>query len=207
MILRDTFIHLVKAFSVDLQLPEALWQEIENAYSDRQRHYHTLAHLENLLRDLTPVKEQIQDWEAVLFALFYHDIVYKATGKGNEEKSAELARKRLESLSFPPERTARCVAHILATKGHTGSNDPDTDLFTDADLSVLGKDENAYKEYYQQVRKEYAIYPDLLYKPGRKKVLQHFLSMERIFKTPHFFDLYEQQAHKNLQAELRTLKN
>lgn len=207
MILRDTFINLVKSFSGDLQLPETRWQEIENAYSAKQRHYHTLTHLENLLRELAPAKEQIQDWEAVLFALFYHDIVYKATGKDNEEKSAELAQKRLETLFFPPERTARCVAHILATKGHAGSTDPDTDLFTDADLSILGKDENVYQEYYQQVRKEYAIYPDLLYKPGRKKVLQHFLSMERIFKTAHFFDLYEKQAHKNLQAELRTLKN
>lgn len=202
MILRDTFLNLAKSYSSDLQLPEAYWQEIEQAYRAKQRHYHTLKHLENLLLELTAVKNEIQDWEVVLFALFYHDIVYKATGKDNEEKSAELAQKRLETLSFPPERTARCVVHILATKKHTESADPDTNLFTDADLSILGQDENTYNTYGKEVRKEYSIYPDLLYKPGRKRILQHFLNMERIFKTPHFSVLYEQQARTNLQNEL-----
>lgn len=56
-----------------------------------------------------------------------------------------------------------------------------------------------------QVRKEYSIYPDLLYKPGRKKVLQHFLQMERIFKTQVFYDKYETQSRRNLEKELNQL--
>lgn len=183
-----------------------LWNEIQEQYSGKQRHYHNLRHLDNLLQELTAVQELIQDWETVMFALFYHDLVYKATAKDNEEKSAEIAQKRLESLHFPPDKTARCVTHILATKGHAASTDPDTDLFTDADLSILGQAENVYQEYSRQVRNEYAIYPDFLYNPGRIKVLQHFLSMQRIFKTPHFLDLYEEQARRNLEAELRTLR-
>ena len=62
-----------------------------------------------------------------------------------------------------------------------------------------------YDTYCQQVRKEYSIYPDFLYKPGRKKVLEHFLNMERIFKTTYFFDLYEAQARENLRRELSSL--
>jgi predicted metal-dependent HD superfamily phosphohydrolase len=55
------------------------------------------------------------------------------------------------------------------------------------------------------VRREYSIYPDLLYKPGRKKVLQHFLNMEHIFKTIHFYTLYEQNARNNLNREIAEL--
>ena len=53
--------------------------------------------------------------------------------------------------------------------------------------------------------KNIPFYPDLLYKPGRKKVLQHFLSMERIFKTEQFFSRFEDKARKNLLQEFETL--
>jgi len=62
-----------------------------------------------------------------------------------------------------------------------------------------------YQAYTRQIRQEYHIYPDLLYKPGRKKVLQHFLKMPAIYVTPAFRDLYETTARQNIQAELNTL--
>ena len=84
--------------------------------------------------------------------------------------------------------------------------DTDTNLFTDADLAILGTDWNSYKKYYQQIRKEYSIYPDMIYNPGRKKVLHHFLHMERIYKTVWFYNRYEQQAIINLEKELNCYK-
>jgi len=78
-------------------------------------------------------------------------------------------------------------------------------LFTDADLSILGQSWEVYFTYSKHVRKEYGQYPLFLYKKGRKKVLKHFLDMERIFKTDHFFELYEKHARVNLQRELEIL--
>jgi predicted metal-dependent HD superfamily phosphohydrolase len=111
----------------------------------------------------------------------------------------------LTSLSYSSQAVERVVGHILATKSHHKSEDNDTNLFTDADLSVLGAPWEAYQEYYRQIRKEYAIYPDLLYKPGRRKVLQHFLDLPAIFKTAAFHTRYEGQARENLFRELETL--
>lgn len=136
---------------------------------------------------------------------FYHDLIYNASSSGNEEKSAEAAQKRLQQLGVPATKIRNCVDQILATKGHTMSDDTDTNIFTDADLSILGHDSAVYTAYYKNIRKEYSIYPDFMYNPGRKKVLQHFLAMPRIFKTDHFYDTYEAQARINLQAELETL--
>jgi predicted metal-dependent HD superfamily phosphohydrolase len=69
----------------------------------------------------------------------------------------------------------------------------------------LGYTWDKYREYCQQVRKEYAIYPDFLYNPGRKKALQHFLDMDVIFKTGFFRNKYEIQARKNIVQEISGL--
>lgn len=151
------------------------------------------------------IKKEIQNWETILFTLYYHDVIYKAVKSDNEEKSAELAEKRMKQLSIPDEKIVLCKAQIIATKSHVKSVDPDTNYFTDADLSVLGQDWESYSAYYKNVRKEYAIYPDLLYNPGRKKVLNHFLEMESIFKTEYFYNKFEEQAKQNLQKEIELL--
>ncbi|HET7178254.1 MAG TPA: hypothetical protein VFI14_00955 [Chryseosolibacter sp.] len=52
------------------------------------------------------------------------------------------------------------------------------------------------------MRREYSMYPDFLYRPGRRKVLQYFLDMERIFKTEEFASKFEKQARGNLEREL-----
>ncbi len=203
--LQKVFTALVQKYTNDPHLPETLWQEIRQHYSNKKRHYHNLAHLEHLLGQLSAVKDRIEDWDVMLFCLFYHDIIYKASRNDNEEQSAEVAQKRLAALSFPPAKTSRCVAQILSTKGHAESDDPDTNYFTDADLSILGQSWDAYSIYCQQVRKEYAIYPDMMYKPGRKKVLKYFLQMERIYKTAYFFERFEMQARENLTTEFNTI--
>lgn len=183
-----------------------LWEEIQSAYSDKTRHYHTLAHLQNLYVQLSDVKKQLENWDAVVFALFYHDAVYSMLLQNNEEKSAELAEERLVAIRVPKETVARCVQHILATKSHTISGDNDTNLFTDADLGILGAPPDIYRMYAQQVRAEFWMYPDLVYKPGRKRILQNFLDMKRIFKTDYFFTQFETQARENIRTEVESLQ-
>ena len=203
--LKETFVKLAATYTDDSLLINELWEEIETAHSAAKRHYHTLRHLENLLHQLKAVKDQVNNWDVVLFTLYYHDIIYNPLKDNNEEKSAELAEARLSVLAVPAVLAQRCKQQILATKKHLPDSDPDTNYFTDADLSVLGLDWPAYSAYAEGVRKEYAIYPDLLYKPGRKKVLQHFLQMERIFKTDYFYHKLEASAKRNLQQELEGL--
>lgn len=200
--LKETFVKLASAYTDDNLLIKELWEEIEAAHSTPKRHYHTLKHLENLLYQLEAVKDQIQNWDAVLFTLYYHDIVYNPLKDNNEEKSAELAAARLSALAVPAGLSQLCKQQILATKKHLFNTDQDTNYFTDADLSVLGQDWHVYSAYAEGVRKEYSIYPDLIYKPGRKKVLQHFLQMDRIYKTDHFYKMLEISAKRNLQQEL-----
>jgi predicted metal-dependent HD superfamily phosphohydrolase len=205
MNLKNQFDQLCSLFTEDQQLINSLWKEIETKYSEKGRHYHNLLHLENMFSELKMVKSNISDFTAISFSVFYHDIIYDATSKTNEEKSAAKAEKRLAGLHLDKNKISIISEQILATKSHQRSDHEDTNYLLDADLSVLGKDFKTYLEYTQNIRKEYSIYPDFLYKPGRKKVLKHFLELESIFKTDYFKQKYEAQAKENIAGELQLL--
>jgi predicted metal-dependent HD superfamily phosphohydrolase len=183
-------------------LIENLWTEIEKKYSEKSRHYHNLKHLENMFSELELVKDRILHFSNISFAVYYHDIIYDATSKLNEEKSTEFAESRLEKLGLNKNDIEEISELILATKLHQKSPNNDINYLLDVDLSVLGKDSETYLDYTQNIRREYSIYPDFLYKPGRKKVLQHFLELESIFKTEYFKGKYEIQARKNIALEI-----
>lgn len=182
-----------------------LWDEIHAYYTGSKRYYHNLIHLENMYNELEGCSPLISDKDTLLFALYYHDIIYNASRKDNEEKSAALAVKRLTEINYTDTRIATCHDAIMATKTHTISSNTDINLFTDADLSILGSSPEKYQEYYKQIRKEYSVYPDFLYNPGRKKVLINFLDMDYIYKTQYFRDRYEFAARTNIASEIKNL--
>ncbi|MDR3323379.1 MAG: hypothetical protein LBS89_04150 [Zoogloeaceae bacterium] len=201
--LQSTFLALTRQFTPNVSSCEKLWDEIAACYSEHGRHYHTLRHLEYMLYELQAVKASLHDPDAVLFALYYHDIIYAPGSDNNEEESADLAAARLAEISCPSPRIQKVVQMILATKDHAASGDSDTDFLTDADLSLLGVSKAEYRVLSSQIRQEYARYPAPVYHAGRKQVLRHFLSMPQIFKTRHFYEKFEGRARENLEGELR----
>lgn len=203
--LYETFRQNSLSFTTDQDLINNLWREIEQKYSEKKRYYHNLEHIGNMFSELEAVKDLISDFSNISFAIFYHDVIYDASSKLNEEKSAEFARTRLQKLSVDEGSVGQIYKQILATKTHQKSDDPDTNYLLDADLSILGKSLEIYLGYTRKIRKEYSVYPDFLYKPGRKKVLQHFLELDNIFKTDYFKDQYEVQAKLNIEYELHSL--
>ncbi|KFF13011.1 hypothetical protein IW15_09555 [Chryseobacterium soli] len=205
MDLKENFIQLCGSFSEEQQLINVLWQEIDKKYSEKGRYYHNIHHLENMFLELEHVKECISNFPALSFSVFYHDVIYDASSKRNEEKSAEFAAIRLQKLNINTAIIDSVTAQINATKAHLLSDDHDTNYLLDADLSILGKDSKTYIDYIKNIRKEYSIYPDFLYRPGRKKVLQHFLELKHIFKTDYFKDQYEIPARENIKFELGNL--
>ena len=179
------------------------WQELKKAYSTKSRYYHNLSHLTEMVGCFETYKDQLGFPDEVLFAIFYHDIIYKSTRKDNEQKSAEYA------VAVLPETATMNKQHIfdliLATKDHSWNGVEDAKWLIDFDLKILAKDWENYEAYYKQIRKEYSIYPDFMYNPGRKKALQYFLEKESIFQTETFKSLYETQARQNIQKEIDQL--
>jgi predicted metal-dependent HD superfamily phosphohydrolase len=201
--LQDCFKKIMQRSDDGLHAQDRLWNDITRAYSACGRHYHTLQHLDQMYSTLSAIQDQLQDTEVTWLALCYHDIIYDASRQDNEEQSAAFAKEILDALQLPAEKVQQCIDTILATKAHTVSADMDINYFTDADLSILGQDWERYIQYAKDIRKEYAIYPDEQYYPGRARVIQHFLDMPRLFKTEYFYGQYEEKARENLAKELQ----
>jgi predicted metal-dependent HD superfamily phosphohydrolase len=106
-VLKETFIQLLTNYTDNNGLTNELWTEIEKNYTSKKRHYHTLLHLDTLLIQLTEVKKKIQNWETILFTLYYHDIIYNPLKSDNEEKSA--------LLHVDYSKTGHCFFFKLAT--------------------------------------------------------------------------------------------
>ncbi|GAA4152867.1 hypothetical protein GCM10022217_08000 [Chryseobacterium ginsenosidimutans] len=202
MELKERFLKICLPFTQDQNLIESLWSEIQKKYTERERYYHNLEHLENMFSELDSVKDRISNFSNISFSVFYHDVIYDASSRINEEESSEFAKLRLQKLNLDPDCIGKISEQIIVTKAHQKSIDRDTNYLLDADLSILGKDLETYIDYTKKIRKEYSIYPDLLYKPGRKNVLKHFLALENIFKTEDFQEKYEVQARENIQFEI-----
>ncbi|MNE29996.1 hypothetical protein D3C80_1234930 [compost metagenome] len=201
--LKEIFAELVVKYCHDEIIAEQLWSEIEMAYTSSERYYHNLSHLQAVYDEIKEQDNLVGDINTMLFALFYHDFVYDPLKSDNELQSANFAKQRLEQIGCQQNIIDKCYSLIMATKGHNRVEDNDINMFTDADISILGKDWETYLAYSQSIRKEYQIYPDEIYYPGRAKVLTHFLSMEAIYKTDDFHTKYEKQAKANLLRELK----
>jgi len=203
--LKTVFYNLVKRYDGLPILAEQLWTEIEKAYTQKGRIYHNLHHIDALYALLLNYQSKIADWGTLCFSIIYPDIIYSVQRSDNEERSAQFAADRLAQLNYPISKIEVCCAQIIATKSRGHTDDNDTNLFTDADLAILGSDWKTYQQYAKAIRKEYHIYPNLLYQPGRKKVLEHFLSFDSIYKTEEFGSKFENQAIANLTKELQNL--
>lgn len=187
-----------------------VFQELIQRYSEPERAYHNLEHIAQLLQTAETFKARLSDYEAVRMAIWFHDVIYNPLANDNEAESAAFAEKHLARLLLDDNKIEKVKNLILATAHHTQvsvEGDSDTAFFLDFDLMILGSDLERYKTYTRQIRKEYQAIPDLLYKPGRKRILQRFYEAKRLFKTEEFYLLYEAQAKANLKWELQQLDN
>lgn len=211
------FVHVVyveKLFSQvcskyisDQKIIDKLFKQVVKAYSAPTRHYHDMYHLYNVISMWECNKHLLKDPDAIFFAAIYHDIVYSSIRKNNEEKSADFYFKKIaENLPGIPNHIVICA--ILATKHNAESkkyweHNKDIQYLLDFDLEILGtRHEDTYEWYRTGVRKEYSIFPNKLYKAGRKAVLESFLKREKIYLTKEFQDI-EKRARKNLRKEIK----
>jgi predicted metal-dependent HD superfamily phosphohydrolase len=197
------FRRIITGYTGSTATADSLWAEAVQLYTGPARFYHNLEHISNFYNQLSKCRKLVQDWDALILAMVYHDIIYGSADHRDEERSAELAVMQLTKTGLAKETIVKVDSLIRATKAHALSPDMDINLFNDADMSILGLDLPYYQKYVINVRKEYASSPN--FDAGRKRVLQYFLKMPRIFKTDFFHQLYEESARANVNWEISAL--
>lgn len=186
--------------------PEPVYEELVSRYSEPHRHYHNLRHIAECLAEFDATRELAREPVAVELAVWFHDVVYDSHAADNEERSAEMAKQRIEEGGGKAELSKSVAALVLATKAHDPSLHPDAPLLVDVDLSILGQANERFAEYEIQIRREYEWVPEVIFAEKRAEILERFLARQRIYSTQHFYAKYERQARANLLQSVRTLK-
>lgn len=204
----DRWQHLLINFSVRSAVAEAVYAEIVQHYGEDGRYYHTLTHIEAVLDTAAQLQPLAHNYPAIQLAAWFHDIIYDTRAVDNEAQSAAYAESVLARLAVLPKTIRKVGEMILATADHTNpTQDPDTYILLDADLAVLGRDETAFSQYCQDIRREYEWVPEPAYRSGRIEVLKHFLERPRIYHTPLLYERLESKARENLAGEIGRLGN
>ena len=191
---------LCYVYSVNPAEVDSAYREIAVRYAEPERFYHTLEHVKSVLAAVAWLADHARDRYVVQLATWLHDVVYDSRASDNEERSADFARQLCEKLSIP--EGDRVASLILATKTHATGDDPDAQVLLDADLAVLGADDDGYRRYADAIRREYAWVPEADYRAGRRGVLEGFLARPTIFRLLHSL---EAPARRNLAAEIERL--
>jgi len=192
-------------------------QHLYSAYTEPQRAYHTLQHLEECLQHLDDYRlrqanensdDNENDIALVEIALWYHDAIYQPLAQHNERNSAQWASDFLRRSGIKTTVCEQVYALIMATchqQGQQQNASHQQQLLVDIDLAILGVNRERFQEYEQQVREEYKRIPRFIYRKKRRAVLQSFLTLPRIYNTQWFYARFEQQARNNLASSIRSL--
>ena len=185
----------------DAGITGAHWATVRGRYTGRGRHYHSLAHLAEMLALLDEHAGPTADRTAVELAVYYHDLIYDPLRRDNEAKSARAAERLLSEVTGA-RRISKVAAMIEATAAHAPAEDGDTALLLDVDLAILGAAPERYDAYARAVRKEYWMYPGPIYRRGRRRALEGFLAAAHIYQGEAFRQNFETRARKNVGREL-----
>ncbi|MFG3254511.1 hypothetical protein [Streptomyces sp. NPDC048172] len=191
--------------------PTPYGQELLGRWSEPQRRYHDRSHLLAVLNRVDELAPHVSgdpgfDLDAVLFAAWFHDAVYRPDRSENEERSAHLAERALPEAGVADALTAETARLVRLTVTHDPSpGDTNGAVLCDADLAVLAGSPEEYARYASDVREEYAFVPDPVFREGRAEVLRQLLAPERLFRTRYGRDNWEHTARRNLSTELELL--
>lgn len=202
---------LVAHFGADEARRSKALEVLIVAYTGTGRHYHDLRHIDALLEFSRAHRIALTDPAALDLALFYHDAVYEPSRSDNEAASAALAAEWLRRLGAGDDLIGKVCRYIDATKHvggvpKVGEADPDLDHLLDFDLSVLAAEPVIYDANAVAIRREYSMYPDLLYRRGRAGVLAKLLALPSLYRTPALKVQWETRARANLARELAELQ-
>lgn len=187
-----------------------VFDELLAAYMQPHRHYHTLEHIDDMLRVLGKLASLADDPFSVQLACWFHDAVYDPRASDNESRSAEWAERVLNDWGLGP--LAKRVGQLVRATRHTDptlvNSEPSRDeaVLLDADLAILAAPQIRYDRYATGIRREYDWVEESLYRSERARLLRSLLARPRIYQTIRLFEEGEALARLNIERELAQLE-
>ena len=178
-------------------------------YSQPERFYHNLQHVADCIRLIERDFGQRLDiiyYDELIFAALYHDCIYVPGAANNEAASADLASRHLSNSHA----NFWMVRKIIMATQHLGKplETIEERIMADVDLAGLGADVEQYKANSQLIELEHRFggrFTQAAFREGRLRWLEMMLARPRLYYTDLYFEKHEQQARRNMAAELADL--
>jgi len=185
--------------------------EIKPLYKRNKVFFHTYSHINDGLKMMESLPDDLQPNDTQLVAWLFHDIVYDVSSHNNEEKSAKCFKniynekpELFYGLSIDPEEVQNI---IIDTKAHLADRSELSNLILDIDLSCLSGDYEYFLKGRLNVLKEYSpLYSNKRLLDGTIIFLNSFRN-KKIFCTEYFYSKYEEEAHRNISTYYNEIKN
>lgn len=198
-----------KAWSDDNK--KMLLKEIFKNY--KYRAYHSLEHIVHCLQELQWLISykalNAKKIEQIILALLCHDIILYSEDKdsSDEEQSARWFEKFAKEIGYT-ESKAIIVANMIRKTAYLSTKElPETEeekIMCSIDLAILGQPLKTYNWYTHAVREEYKHVADQDFICGRVKALEHLMT-QKLYSS-EYFEHYETRAKKNMENEIKILK-
>ena len=189
--------------------PDKVFDQISAYYSQAHRFYHTLEHIRFCLELLDQFKGVVDDFDALEWAIWFHDLVYNIPGPDNEARSAEFAMQTARYADLDEDFALRVGRYIMITKGHkVGKKAPlEEKIVCDIDLAILGQASEVYDQYERNIWREFGtVYPRQAYCKGRSSFLDEIGRSKKIFLTPLFKKRFDCAAKANLARTMEAFR-
>lgn len=187
-------------------IPAGVHPELLSRYCEPHRAYHTLQHLQECLTLRRELGEPCTSPAEIDIALWFHDAIYEPARNDNEARSADWLDEVAVQAGLGDGVRGRLRDLVLVTRHSAAPATPDEALLVDVDLSILGAPAERFAEYEAQVRHEYRLVPDWLYRHKRREILTGFLDRPQIYSTAECRGRFEAQARRNLAASIAALR-
>lgn len=176
-----------------------------HAYSSPDRYYHNLTHIQDCLSLFDRTSSLAAHPDEVELGIWFHDAVYDPQRNDNEQKSADWAEAVIWQSGLGTGIAGRVRDCILATRHETEAGDHDAQLLVDIDLSILGRDPAVFRQYEENIRREYAWVPEDRFRQERRKILKRFLERPHIYYHGAYREMFEARARQSLEEAIARL--
>jgi len=177
-----------------------LFDKIIHQWSSPWRFYHHLEHLFSLYKFINQYSAT-DNYNPLLLAALYHDVVYNPLSNTNEEDSAE---QFLIDCAFLEDEVKSTVNQLILDTKNQQATTEISDIFLRADLQIINESFEKLIIWENKIFKEYQFYDTKLYIKGRIDVLNSLLRSKYLNESnkTNLIHLMDYVAHRKYNIGL-----
>lgn len=187
------------------QVVKSVFAQLINMYTESWRSYHNLEHIIASLNYFDACKSHADFADAVEFAIWFHDCIYKLGARDNEALSRDCFVAQARGYIVPA-ITDRVGELIMDTSHLCVPDSDDGKLIADIDLTSFGLSWDEYMQDSLAVQDEFPKNSNGC--PVQSKIifLENLIGDGQIYYSDYYLDHFEQRAQDNVKKHLQILR-